>query len=183
MEELATLLDVYHNYNNVVVSLLDFVNSVTNRLLCFLPTQDTLKFYEATMNIFNVYAKHNKGRLTLEAGADEESVQDIILLIHILNNLASKDFIDWFPPPTGSNDLTAGDEENGCSITASQVVFLGISVLMPLLNAQVLEFPKLSLSYYKLMSYMCDETEKLLEIPTSLLHSFMASVQLALKSM
>lgn len=175
--DLARLLDVMHNYSAVVVALLELASNATNRILCFLGTIDTLAFYEATISLLNIYSKHNKGRSSTEVTADEESCQDIYLIMQILSDLTAKDFIDWFPPPPGSNQ---GAE--GSTVSATQVVFLGLGVVMPLMTSQLLDFPKLSTIFYKVITFLCEDPDRLAEVPPALMSAIAASVQHALKS-
>lgn len=44
-----------------------------------------------------MYANHNKGRRTVEKEAEEEQFRDLLLLMELLTNLLSKDFIDLAP--------------------------------------------------------------------------------------
>ena len=179
-DEVPRLLDIYHNYNPVVVAILEFVSSLSNRVLCFLQNDESVRFYKCTIQVFNVYAKHNKGRVTSEMGSEEDAVQDIVLLIQILNHMASKDWIDWFPVA----DRKAGEPQSSDepTITASQVIFLGLEIMMPLLSKELLEYQKLSQNYYKLMLLVCDEVDLLMTVSSSLLQAIFQSIQLALKS-
>lgn len=80
-----------------------------------------------------------------EGNADEESCRDIELIMQILNDLAAKDFIDWFPSATAAGEPHAAPP----AVSAIQVVFLGLNIVMPLMSAQLLENAKLSALYYK----------------------------------
>ncbi|KAI1299341.1 Exportin-4 [Halotydeus destructor] len=176
VNNLTNLLDSFHNYNEVVVSVLELASSVTSRVLCFLNKDDTNGFYDATIKLLNIYSKHNKDKKTIESTAEEESYQDILLIMEILNDLAAKDFIDWFPSDTSRTDETVN------SVSAIQVVFLGLSIIMPLMSVQLLEFPKLSQMYYKVVTFLVEDNERLQEVPRELMRSIMATVEHALKA-
>jgi hypothetical protein len=45
-----------------------------------------------------MYAHHNSGKRSVEKEAEEEQFRDILLLMELLTNLLSKDFIDLAPP-------------------------------------------------------------------------------------
>lgn len=54
--------------------------------------------YESCLLTIQAYSKCNLGKHSLEASAEEESFADIQLLMELLTNLLSKDFIDLSPP-------------------------------------------------------------------------------------
>ena len=141
-QDAARLMDVFHNYSEAVVAILEVTSAVTSRVLCFLEPTETVQFYEATINVLTVYSKNHNGRSTVEATSEEESCRDIELIMQVLNDLAAKDFIDWFPSVNENNDQPA-------TVSAIQVVFLGLNIVMPLMSAQLLENTKLSTLYYK----------------------------------
>ena len=188
INEIPKLMAMYRNYNLVIASLLEFVQSLTARLLCFLPTRDTLRYYDATVEILQIYAKSNQGRYTNEPTTVEETSLQITLILQTLNDLSSKDFIDWFPtPPSLSSDLTpnttlTSEQTDNTEISATQIVFLGLNILLPLLTPQLLQYPELSINYYKLVTYLCEDADRLVEVPQTLLDSLMLSLQHALKS-
>lgn len=54
--------------------------------------------YECCLSTIQAYARCNLGRHSLEVAAEEDSFSDIQLLMELLTNLLSKDFIDLSPP-------------------------------------------------------------------------------------
>lgn len=185
LTELPLLFNLCHNFSLVIESLLEFMNSVSNRLLCYLTRNESLKYYETTIGVLCIYADNNKTRITSEAAADEESYRDILLIFQILHNLTSKDFIDWFGPSALGVEGGDSREEDGQevpSVSASQVIFVALGRIMPLLSPALLEFPKLSQAYYKLMGFLCDEMDKLLETEPGLVEPILATVRYALES-
>jgi hypothetical protein len=59
---------------------------------------DSRRIYEACLQTIQTYARCNTGRLSLESAAEEDTFHDILLLMELLTNLLSKDFIDLSPP-------------------------------------------------------------------------------------
>lgn len=59
---------------------------------------DSRRIYEACLQTIQTYARCNTGRLSLESAAEEETFHDILLLMELLTNLLSKDYIDLSPP-------------------------------------------------------------------------------------
>ena len=171
--ELDKMLSVLHNYNSTVLAILNLLGQLTNRILCYLSDNDVINFYNTSITILNQYAQHNCGRSSREASDDEDSYNDILVILNFLNDLAAKDFIEWF------HDVKA---DHSSTINATQVVFVGLNIIMPLMSAQLLEFPKLCQSYYKLIVFLCEDPDRLQGLPDHLMQSIAQSVQLALKS-
>jgi hypothetical protein len=63
----------------------------------FLPqgTSDSRALYQRSVEAIQMYASHNRGRVEKEA--EEEQFRDLLLLMELLTNLLSKDFIDLAP--------------------------------------------------------------------------------------
>ncbi|CAG2171290.1 unnamed protein product, partial [Oppiella nova] len=172
--DLPKILSFLHNYNSIVVAILNLLAQLTNRILCYLSDNDIITFYNTSIAILNEYAKHNCNRSVREGIDDEETCNDILVILNFLNDLAAKDFIEWFHDSRG--------DQNNSNISATQVVFVGLNIIMPLICAPLLEFPKLCQSYYKLIVFLCEDPERLHGLPDPLLQSIVQSVQLALKS-
>jgi hypothetical protein len=52
-----------------------------------------------------MYAQHNQGKRSVEKESEEEQFRDILLLMELLTNLLSKDFIDLAPHGNFLNDI------------------------------------------------------------------------------
>lgn len=175
LNDLEKLLMYFHNFNLVVLSILQLLSQIASRVLYLLNEADSIIFYNTSIAVLNQYAKHNRGLLTKDQSNEEDSYNDILIIMNFLNDLAAKDFIEWYPP------LSQTHNDNSY-VSASQVVFVGLNIIMPLMNAQLLEFPKLCQSYYKLISYLCEDPDRLQGLPDQLMESIMQSIELALKS-
>lgn len=190
LNELPTLFNLCRNSPLVIEALLEFMNAVSNKLLCYLNRTESAKYYQATISALWVYTDHNKSRVTREVSADEECYRDILLMFQILHNLTSKDLLDWW-----NGDFANDSKENNCeaaasssestttpSVTATQVIFVALGKIMPLLSPELLEYPKLSQAYYKLMSFLCDEMDTLLTTDPSLIDPILQTVRFAIES-
>ena len=104
MGSLVDLLGLFHNYPTVVELILEFFCEAAKRCLCYLNHSDSRILYQHSVNIIRMYAHHNQGKRSVEKEAEEEQFRDILLLMELLTNLLSKDFIDlapqgiYFPP-------------------------------------------------------------------------------------
>lgn len=63
----------------------------------------SMKLYEACLTLLQVYSKNNQSRKRSDATAEEDQYQDLLLIMELLTNLLSKEFIDF----SDTGELTA----------------------------------------------------------------------------
>lgn len=94
---LVELLGVMHNYPNVVELILELFCVTARKILCYLNATDSKNLYQTSVDCIQMYANHNRGKRSVEREAEEEQFRDLLLLMELLTNLLSKDFIDLAP--------------------------------------------------------------------------------------
>lgn len=62
-----------------------------------------MNLYEACLTLLQVYSKNNLGRQRIDVTAEEDQYQDLLLIMELLTNLLSKEFIDF--SDTGRTEL------------------------------------------------------------------------------
>lgn len=55
----------------------------------------SMKLYEACLTLLQVYSKNNQSRKRGDVTAEEDQYQDLLLIMELLTNLLSKEFIDF----------------------------------------------------------------------------------------
>lgn len=174
LAECASLVNIYHNYQQVVELILQLFCECARGMLCYLTPAESRRLYECCLTTIQCYARNNSGRHTLEAAAEEESFNDIQLLMELLTNLLSKDFIDLSPPDA------EGDGQNN-EITAANVCLYGLNIIMPLMTIDLLKFPSLCLQYFKMITFVCEMyPEKICQQSLDLLKSILITIELGL---
>jgi hypothetical protein len=53
--------------------------------------------YEAAMSVVKAYMANASGRKTIEKDAEEDTYNDLVLLVEMLISLLTKDFLDLSP--------------------------------------------------------------------------------------
>ncbi|XP_031622473.1 exportin-4-like [Contarinia nasturtii] len=161
---LAELLDLFHNYNYVVVEIFQVLCSVVQNL-SFLQSH---KVYEMCMSCIRNYVKHNN-RVTSEVTAEDESMEDLMLLLNLLNALLSKNYFD-----VGNED----EQEQ-----ATEVCILGLQYIIPMITLDMLKHPTLCCKYYKTITFFVEtKSQKVCALQPELLNSMLQSVELGLRS-
>lgn len=59
------------------------------------PQSKSMKLYEVCLTLLQVYSKNNLGRKRADVAAEEDQYQDLLLIMELLTNLLSKEFIDF----------------------------------------------------------------------------------------
>ncbi|KAL5009683.1 hypothetical protein ScPMuIL_011988 [Solemya velum] len=176
LAECVKLLDLFHNYEDVVPLALDLISEVVKKQLCFLGEMKSRKIYELCLSAVQAYSKHHSGVYVRDVTEEEERFTDILIVMELLTDLLSKDFIDF-------SDAEEGVPQNGGQVSAADVVLYGLNTIIPAMNTDLLKFPSLCSQYFKLIAFLAEvHPDKFQEIPEELFNSLMASVELGLSS-
>ncbi|XP_041355105.1 exportin-4-like [Gigantopelta aegis] len=175
LAESVKLLDVYHSYEDVVPLILELFSEVVNRHLCYLGETKSQKLYDLCLSVIQMYSKHNSGKRVMEFSDEEENkYNDILIVMELLTNLLSKDFIDF-------GESEEGVPQGGGQMSAADVVLYGLNIIVPLMNEELLKFPSLCSQYFKLVSFLGEvHPDKFTSLPADLFKTLMGSVELGL---
>lgn len=126
-----------------------------------------MKLYEACLTLLQVYSK-NSSRKRSDSAAEEDQYQDLLLIMELLTNLLSKEFIDFSdtgerrPPsrPRGCSpsppvldvvssrcvcpDDVFRNQDQGTpacnrTVSAADVVLYGVNIVLPLMTQDLLK--------------------------------------------
>ena len=176
LASMVHLLSLYHHYSVIVVLILEMYCETAKRILCYFTVAESRFLYESSLSLIRSYAEKQVGRRTVDKEAEEEQYQDLLLLMEMLTNLLSKDFIDLSPPDSSG-------AENGDNVTAADVCLYGLNIIMPLMSAELLKFPNLCLQYFKTITFVCEiYPEKITSLEPNLQKNLVASLELGLAS-
>ena len=148
LASMVHLLALYHHYSIIVELILELYCETAKRILCYFTAAESRVLYESSLSLIRTYADHQVGKRTVDKEAEEEQYRDLLLLMELLTNLLSKDFIDLSPPDSGP--------ESGETVTAADVCLYGLNIIMPLMSAELLKFPNLCLQYFKTITFVCE---------------------------
>lgn len=162
------LVNVYQNCPEVVFLVLELFVDVVDSQIAYIEERELPRLYEVCMGLVQTYGKCNLGKISEESLAEEEQLNDLLLLIKLLSSLLSKDSLDF-----GS-----GEDQK---VTPSDVAFYGLHIIIPLMSPEVLKFPTLCTEFFKLTTYVCEMyPEKMSALPDELFKSLMASLEVGL---
>ncbi|XP_014203920.1 exportin-4-like [Copidosoma floridanum] len=174
LSECPRLLTLYNNYQQIVQLIIELFYDCSKGLMHFLSNVNN--FTELCLQMMQAYANCNRNRLTTDTTAEEDSFQDVLLLMKLLTSLLSRDFLNFessTEPATGQNHLGM----------AADVFFYGLNIVMPLMTIDMLKFPSLCLQYFKMITYVCEiHPDKVISLSPELLQQLLISVELGLFS-
>ncbi|XP_023408881.1 exportin-4 isoform X2 [Loxodonta africana] len=177
------LMEVYKNTPETVNLIIEVFVEVAHKQICYLGESKAMNLYEACLTLLQVYSKNNLGRQRIDVTAEEEQYQDLLLIMELLTNLLSKEFIDF----SDTDEVFRGHEPGQAanrSVSAADVVLYGVNLILPLMSQDLLKFPTLCNQYYKLITFICEIfPEKIPQLPEDLFKSLMYSLELGMTSM
>lgn len=176
-DSFVKLVDYYHNFPEVVAVIFKFYNSFIECQLPYLNPQQTDLVYRSVLSLFQLYATKNTGKKRAGKSGEEEDLQeDLLLMLKIMTNLISKDFLDFSDDFGYSAEVRIRPEPGFTQV--SDVVFFGLNIVIPLISIGLLQFPELCLQYFKLIVFMIEiYSEKLVNLPAPLFQSLMKSME------
>ncbi|KAG0452957.1 hypothetical protein HPP92_025621 [Vanilla planifolia] len=94
----------------------------------------------SSQNIRKMSLSHSSG---LHCAAQDEKYKDLRALLQLLTNLCSKELIDFSPDEDGSPGIP-------------EVIFFGLHIVSAMISLELLQYPKLSHCYFRLLSHMLE---------------------------
>ncbi|XP_076634880.1 exportin-4 [Colletes latitarsis] len=165
LQELPSLLSIYHNYQQIVQLILELlVECTVEEILCYLLTTETkLQICEISLNVIQIYARCNANRLTVDSTTEENNYEDILLLMKLLTNL-NEDVIMY-------------------KTKLPDMCLCNLNIIIPMISMELLKIPPLCLQYFKVIKLRCiSSPEEACNLPSELLRSLLALVELGLVS-
>jgi len=178
LPRLSALMVHYASNITICEILLRLFRDYTEQFIVMLDRDQCLVAFKSSAELLKSYsANHCSSRVirssvdkSAEAGSEEEqSYNDVLCAIQLLNNIGAKDFIDSF-----SSERTGKGVE---SKEVIEVVFYGLQQILPLMTQGLLHFPRLCKQYYSLVGFMMDTyPEKVGALPFDLFRGLLDSL-------
>lgn len=151
MNPILIFLDIYKHESVVVYLLLKFVVDWVDGQIIYLEAHETAAVIDFSMRLLQIYSSHNIGKISVSVSSslrseeDAEKYKDLRALLQLLASLCTKDVVDFSSEPI---------EAHGTSI--SQVVYMGLHIVTPLITLELLKYPKLCHDYFSLLSHLLE---------------------------
>ncbi|XP_077539150.1 exportin-4-like isoform X2 [Haemaphysalis longicornis] len=182
---LTPVVPVLRTEPTLATAALQLYRAAARRLLCFVGQEDAAQLCRCCLELVRQFARDCAGRFTTEATAEDSHCQELGDLLELLTELLSKDFLYMGPPVAATLHRGAGGEGDSAAagVPASDIVVEGLQLLMPLLNAQLLQLPSLCLQYFKLVALLGElHPDRVCQLPEGLLQALLGSIRVGLTS-
>ncbi|XP_076760999.1 exportin-4 [Xylocopa sonorina] len=163
LREVPNLISLYHNYEEIIQLTLELlfecVKGPEPVLRNFVQTE-AAQMSDIYLNAIQNYRRCRANRLTIDSTAEDDSYQDILLLMKLLTNLL------WE------------------AVFQDETVFLhGLTIIMPMVTIDLLKFPTFCLQYFQMIESLCKlYTRKVFNLSPELLQPLLASIEFGLLS-
>jgi len=170
ISQIGALVDAVHGASDVANLLFKLNSALAKSIMPFLSEQKCQPFFEAILNLLNLHSKWNRGRRGTSQ-VDDECAEELMSMLDLISNVLNRDVLDFSNETSTDKNLVA----------ASDVALSGLNTVLPLIGAQLLEYPPLAESYYTLLNSLCEiYTEKVITLDLTLLEPLMKSLQVGL---
>ncbi|CAM9529597.1 unnamed protein product [Chrysoparadoxa australica] len=127
--------------------LLQLFRDIAEVQLTFMSAPAATLLYKSCGQVLQIYSMHHKGRREAAPMAEEESQLEILCVLQLLSHMVTKDLTNFGdgPQPNAPPEAISAD-----------VVFFGLSQVLPLITESLLKFPALAGQYFSLVAYMVE---------------------------
>ncbi|KAD7477480.1 hypothetical protein E3N88_00616 [Mikania micrantha] len=150
LQPILKFLEVYKHESAVVYLLLKVVVDWVEGQIIYLEPHETALVIDFCMHLLQLYSSHNIGKISvstsssLQSEENAEKYRDLRALLQLLQKLCTKDMVD----------VSAAGEDQQTSI--SQVIYVGVHIVSPLITLEMLKYPKLCYDHFALLSHMLE---------------------------
>ncbi|CAN0830600.1 xpo4 [Linum grandiflorum] len=151
LNSVLIFLEAYKNESTVIYLLLKFVVDWVDGQIAYLEARETSAVADFSTRLLQLYSSHNIGKISISLSssllseANTEKYKDLRALLQLLSSFCSKDLVDF-----------SSDSGESQSTNISEVVYLGLHIVTPLISLELLKYPKLCHDYFSLLSHMLE---------------------------
>lgn len=160
LENLADVLDLFHNFQTVVVSIFELLCTAVERL-----RGHGTQYNSICIRVVRVYVKHNANRVSLESTAEEDSLDDLMLLLKL-----SKFFLQVALFDLGHD--TDNDGEEVCLTT--------LQYILPMVTMDMLKYPTFCLTFYQTLKMFVEKS--LIQVQSEFMGSIIQCTTMGLQA-
>ncbi|KAI9197136.1 armadillo-type protein [Polychytrium aggregatum] len=175
------LLHYYRNNPQVEIYLLQFFQTLVSHLALDMLAVDCLQqLFKATIDLIRVYTENNSGRVRRQdKGEEDEILDDIKAVLVLLSEL-----IDWgSAQDVSSRSGTITTPSDPGHLEVQDVVYYGISHVIPLITADMLNNASLCLNLVSTIGQLLDTyPHRFDQLPSQMISNMMKTLEFGLNS-
>lgn len=184
---LSSIVAVLRSEATLIAATTQLFRAAARRMLCFVGPNDATQLCHCCLELVRLFASHSAGLFTTEATAEDSHVRELGELLELLTELLSKDFLYMGGPSAQARGAATSNSTDEAAarfdVPAPGIAVEGLRLLMPLLNAQLLQFPTLCVQYFKLVALLSElHPDRVCQMPEGLLQALLGSIRVGLTS-
>ncbi|KAL3921154.1 MAG: hypothetical protein SGILL_002900 [Bacillariaceae sp.] len=167
LEHLSGLMQFYAQDLTICEGLLRFFRDYAEHFIAVLDSESCLVLFRASSELLKSYSSHHcsSTREIVHSTEEEQKYDDVLCAIELLIQLGTKDFID------------VGDQSGVKSNQVTEMIFLGLQQILPLMTRGLLQYPKLCTQFFSLVGFMLETyAEQLKLLPYELFDALLESL-------
>jgi hypothetical protein len=172
------IMDAYKASGAITMAVLDYLKQFVSADLFSLPVEYSAAAYKAIGQVFDLYGRyHGVSSTRLKEGSlqEQDAYEDILQLLSILEEVIKQEDLIFFADTQASAD--------DISQAVGECVVHGLTYLMPMMSAALLQFPKLATAYTNVVSELVSRhASQVSQLDPSLFSSFVASLEFGLRN-
>jgi len=184
MEHLLTLQDSAKDLARVTKLLLRLSEELVEMNSPYLNAQQVNWICCYCLRIIETYTKSGRGNVKSNTGAwlsqeaVKEAYKEVRALLKMLTHLSSGNLHDAIIESAPANEATAA----AAKMDIAHVVFAGLNTVIPLISAELLQFPKLCKQYFELLAFMLEAyPKKVAQLDCGMFSTLMSTLEFGLK--
>lgn len=140
LHNLADVLDLFHNFQSVVVAIIELLCTIVERL-----RGSETKLNAICIGVVRVYVRHNANRVSMvkSSSDDQDGLEDLELLLKL-----AKQFLN-----AAKFDLLADSENDGDEVCSTILQYI-----LPMVTMDMLKYPTFCLNFYQTLRLFVDKS-------------------------
>jgi len=170
LAHLSGLMEFYSNELSICESLLRFFKNYSYQFISILDTSSCLLLFQSSSNLLKSYSANHcsSNRVIVKSSTEEmeedQKYSDVLCAIELLVQLGSKDFF-------------YSGEQSVDTTEVSEMIFVGLQQILPLMTRGLLQYPSLCSKFLQLVGFMLDSyAGQLKRLPYDLFDALLESL-------
>lgn len=168
LPHLSGLMYFYAQDLTICECLLRLFRDYAEQFIAVLEVEPCLILFQSSSDLLKSYSSHHcssKRVVTGNSLEEEQQYDDVLCAIELLIQLGTKDFLD------------VGNSSGVNSNQVTDMIFLGLQQILPLMTRGLLQYPHLSTQFFSLVGFMMETyAEKLPQLPYDLFDALLESL-------
>lgn len=170
LEGSINLMKISQHIQPITRSILELFCAIADSGILQIDKTQTHRLYDTCYKVLKCYSDSAASRQSLTIGVEDDRYDNILLCLELLSHLCSKDFFNF-------------DEPDSYDETSSRLVLVGLDIIVPHIDVELLKFPKLSNEFFKLITFICEVyPEKVVSLPESVVDQIVLMLKVGLNN-